>query len=357
MKLRILHIIDTLELGGAERLLTDVVKNLPEFTHYVIYMSGKGTLAEELSAYATIIPIYFKSKLDIFSCVRKIRRRIKENQIDIVHSHLVMSTLLARMACPENVPLFSTLHSMVGTRFFGKGKGIQRIVERSFYEKRHCIIAVSRPVLEDYDQAIGVKGRAIVLPNFVDDPYFENHQPSRTEITRPLRLIAVGSMKKEKNYSYLLTCIKQVAADVELDIYGAGPLEEELKNVVEKGRLPVKFKGVHKHLYRVFHEYDLFVMSSLVEGHPLALLEAMAAGLPVLVSDITGFRDVLKQDGIYFSLKDPETFANQIHRVLKGETDLHQMAMKNMKYTREKFGKTSYLATLKGLYESAKDFN
>src|SRR5688572_3443861 len=96
----VLHVIDTLSVGGAEKLLVGTVNGLSQFNHHVVYLSGSDALAKDLPADCKIVKLNFRSKLDTFRCVKQLRRYIRENDIDIVHSHLVMSTIIARLACP-----------------------------------------------------------------------------------------------------------------------------------------------------------------------------------------------------------------------------------------------------------------
>src|SRR5690606_27538968 len=109
-----LHIIDSLEVGGADRLLVDIVNGLDEFDHHVISLSDKASLRSSLKANVKFSSLGFKSKLDTLRCAREIKKYIRENKISEVHSHLVMGNILARLGTPRNVPVFNTLHTLAG---------------------------------------------------------------------------------------------------------------------------------------------------------------------------------------------------------------------------------------------------
>lgn len=103
--INILHVIDTLGIGGAEKLLVGTINALSNCNHHVIYLCGKDKLASELPANCRITRLNFHSKWDVPRCVLAIRRYIKENNIEIVHSHLVMSNLISRLATPRKVKI------------------------------------------------------------------------------------------------------------------------------------------------------------------------------------------------------------------------------------------------------------
>src|SRR5688500_17432483 len=121
-KTNILHIIDTLGIGGAEKVMVGTVNSLPEFQHHVVYLSGSDALASHLHTGCKIKKLNYRSKFDIFRCALELRRYIRDNNIEIVHSHLFMATVIARMACPRSVKLFTTIHSLPSRNYFADSR-------------------------------------------------------------------------------------------------------------------------------------------------------------------------------------------------------------------------------------------
>ncbi|MES1222291.1 MAG: glycosyltransferase [Bacteroidota bacterium] len=352
-KTSILHIIDSLPVGGAEKLLISTINSLPDYDHHLIYLGGSDELAKELSSDCKINRLHSSptSRWHIPRFAYLVNKYIRHHNIGIVHSHLVMATLVARLACPTDVKLFNSIHSLVGSRFFGNGKKGLRLLEKMTYKKRHHVIAVSEEVLQDYDNYIGIKGAYNILPNFVDDQYFK-HEYKKTAFAETFRMVTVGNLKAAKNYTYLVEAFKQLPRTIQLDIYGEGSLRDELQSAIDKNSLNIRLCGATNNVHEVLNSYDLFVMSSSFEGHPLALLEAMAMGMPAAVSDIPVFREAVGGNGIFFDLNDTNDFVKKITAIANHQVDLDEYAKYNFKLARKEATKERYIRSLTRIYGS-----
>jgi glycosyltransferase involved in cell wall biosynthesis len=129
-----------------------------------------------------------------------------------------------------------------------------------------------------------------VIPNYVDTKLFA---PAPSERRRPNRLLYVGRLDEEKNPRALFDAIQGL--NVELLVVGTGSLDEELRRQAVERRLPVSFLGniPNQELPQLLNSAAAFVMPSLIEGHPKALLEAMACGRPVIGSNVPGIRELI----------------------------------------------------------------
>lgn len=347
---RLLHMIDSLGLGGAEQLLVAIINDLNEFEHHIITLHGPDELRQEFTKEHQFLNLHKVSHLELYKHAKQVRQYIRENRIDLVHSHLYFSTILARLAVPVSVPLFNSLHTISSLDNYNKHK-LTLYIDKWTYRRRHHIIAVSKQVLDDYRQWVGVKGPATVLNNFIDDAYFQ--APDKTTIsTHPLRLVAIGNLKAVKNYGYLLAAMKHLTADVTLDIYGEGGLRPALEREIAENHLQVRLMGTQKQLHKVLPSYDAFVMSSLFEGGPLTLLQAVACGLPAIVSDIPMLRNVTGDHAVYFSLHDPMDFVKKIKAILSGELPILQHVKPAQEQINRFARKDIYLARLRELYQS-----
>jgi glycosyltransferase involved in cell wall biosynthesis len=350
---KILHIIDTLNIGGAEKLLVGVVNGLPQYRHFVVYLHGDGLLLPDLPTHCRVIKLKCNSKLDIPRCVLQLRRIIKRESIDIVHSHLFFSTLIARLACPSSCRLITTLHNVPGKIRYNRSR-LVRFLDKLTYRKRHEIIAVSEQVFEMHDSIMHFSGTCWVLTNFVEDVFY---QPTykRMNVDGVLRLVAVGNLKSAKNYSFLLEAFSYLSPAFHLDIYGSGELRESLQHKIDERKLPVRLCGERNNIHELLPEYDAFLMGSLYEGNPLALLEAMASGIPVILSDIPSLRKVTGNDAVYFKLDNPYDLANQLIKISEGKIDLDNIARANHEKVRQTASKQNYLRRLSSIYANQGD--
>lgn len=351
-KIRILHIIDSLTVGGAEKILVGVINSLTDYDHHLIYLGGSDMLINELPSDCKIVKLNFKSKWDIPACIIRIKKYIRQNNIQIVHSHLVMATLIARIACPSNVKLFSTVHSLVGSRFFGPGKIWQSLIEKITYKKRHHLITVSEEVRRDYNKYIGIKGKSTVLPNYVEDVFF-GREYKKSEFHDNFRMVTVGNLKPAKNYKYLLEAFNKLPQNITLDIYGDGPMRNEIQAEIDRNKLNIRLCGIKNNVYELLRDYDMFVMSSSFEGYGIALMEAMACGMPAAISDIPVLRETTGNVGIYFDLADANDFVRKITDIVSHKINLDPYAKHNFELAKAVATKKRYIKSLNQIYTNS----
>ena len=348
-KPKVLHIIDTLTIGGAERLLVGTINALPEFEHHLIYLTGSDALLSSLKADCRVFKLNAQNKIEFLKSAFFIRRYINRHKIKLVHSHLCLATVIARMACPKKVQLFSTIHNLPSKSYFRSSK-LLKWLEKLTYRKRHHIVAICKEVYKDYDACIGVKGPYTILYNFVEDKFF---QPAfkRMNYNGTLRLIAVGNLKYQKNYPYLIEAFKKLPKSIRLDIYGSGELAYQLQEEIDKFKLHnIKLCGVRRDIDQVLQNYDALIMSSHFEGQPLAVLEAMASGLPVILSDIPVLHEVTDNQALFFDINNPSDLTDKLTALANHEIDLDKIAAANFERARQIARKENYMQTLKEMY-------
>jgi glycosyltransferase involved in cell wall biosynthesis len=129
-------------------------------------------------------------------------------------------------------------------------------------------------------------------------------------------------------------------------------MRTELQQVIDQHKLPINLCGLRDDLDAILPHYDMFVMSSFYEGQPLSLLEAVAAGLPALLSDIPVLREVLGDDALYFDISDPGSFEKKIHEILANKNLLPKLAAAGRKRIGSFAGKQYYMGKLRALYDA-----
>jgi glycosyltransferase involved in cell wall biosynthesis len=350
----ILHVIDSLGRGGAETLLVGYVKELTAYNHVLVYLTGDNEFENDLQG-IKVIKLDFANKLLLPFYSLKLFKIIRDNCVGIIHSHLYWSTIVARLANLGQLPHYFSIHSKINEAIFSKYP-YTKIIEAVTYNKNQIGIAVSGAVKEDYIAAMKPKGEVRVLYNYVEDKFYKNKMPiSFRPVKNALKLVAVGNLKEQKNYPFLIKAFSLLKErPVSLDIYGSGPLYNELQSLIDKFQVSasVTLKGSVSNLENILPFYDAFVMASTVEGFGLAPIEAMAMGLPLLLSDINVLREVASQYAFYFNPYDVIDFVKLINTIINHEVEVDMHVFEGMEYT-EAFAKKKYLRELSYLYNKA----
>ena len=347
--MKILYVIDGLPVGGTENQLLSLLPDLAR-DHEIVLVTLKDRDRPGLAE----LPIARRYSLGlrphraVLSAVRKLRRIIDSERPDLVRAQLYLSSLAARLATPKSIPLVFSLHSTLSADGYSKNKVILWL-EKLTYGSRHTVLGVSKHVLADFDQYVGIKGPAEVLLNFVRPEFLGRNRNGRP-FGPSFRLVAVGNLKPVKNYGYLLEALKHLPRDIQLDIYGEGDERSALESVIAANDLNVGLMGIRDDIWNVLPDYDLFVMPSRYEGCPNAVIEAMAAGLPVLLSDMPVMHEVSHGNALFFDIKDPTSFVSLMQRVQSGKTDLERMAAKGLELVRKNHVKEDYVERLNALY-------
>jgi glycosyltransferase involved in cell wall biosynthesis len=350
-KKTILHCIDSLALGGAEKLLKDTLPLLTDYNSVVCYLHPPDGLIPEFANYP-VHCLNYTSKFSFFSSVKQAREIIRKYDVSIIHAHLFWSTLLTRIACPRKTKFVFTIHNVLSKDAFEVNR-LSLWAEKITYGKRQLVVGVSKEVLNDYDKWVGIKGKSFVLHNYVNEMLFTLPRNNVQDISAGLKLISVGNLRRQKNYSRLLEAFSLMKdLPVSLDIYGSGDLESELVNKIENGKLNVRLMGKIDDVSRVLPCYHAYIMASLFEGFGIAPMEAMAAGMPVLLSNLNVFKEIAEDIPVYFEPDDPESIANAIRYTYRNWQKVHLNGQRGKLLIKQKASRGAYLAKLIEIYES-----
>lgn len=347
----ILHIIQNFGRGGAETAVIGVLKNLTEYNNIVVTLDDLNEFGNELK-YDKYYSLNLRSYYLFPFAIKKLRKIIKENKVDLVHSQLYWSTVLARFACPKNIPLVTSIQASLSDSLEYKKKWICSLDRYSYNKRKSTILGVSNHTLEDYFSFLHLKKQdAFTLYNFVDTNTFSaiaNRQPS---INGSFKLIAVGNLKGQKNHRFLLEAFTKLKnKNISLDIYGEGILRQELTQFIRENDLPVRLMGKISNLPEVIGDYDLFVMSSLYEGFSLAVLEGMVMEKAILLSDIPTFREQCADTAVYFSLNDVNDLAEKIMLLKDDMAKTKELALKGKERALKNFTLDHHLLSLRKIY-------
>lgn len=234
---------------------------------------------------------------------------------DIIHAQNLPSAIISR-SFKAKVRI-ATLHGVYAEQvalLHGRSlEGILRRVEDKFLRDMDALVAVSRDVEKHYKR----RGFTIAyIPNGIDLDLL----PSRERRYYEFQLVYVGRLSYEKGADLLIEAVKRLPRDLNLRlvVVGSGPMERKLNNMAY-GDPRIIFIGSRDHAttLEIIRGSDLFLLPSRMEGAPMALLEAMALGVPVIASDVGGIPDFIENGvtGLLFRDKDIEMLKDAIIRL------------------------------------------
>jgi glycosyltransferase involved in cell wall biosynthesis len=169
--------------------------------------------------------------------------------------------------------------------------------------------------------------RVRVIPNGVRSEFFneELHEGVHT----PLRILSVGRLTVQKRVDRLIDAVGLLTEPAHLTIVGDGEDRVQLEALAHKsapGRVTFVGKRTPSEVRIHYREADVFVLPSDKEGMPLTALEAMAAGLPVVGSNVLGIKELLEGAGVLVDEPSPETFRDALHTLMEDPARLSEVA-------------------------------
>lgn len=298
-----MQVVLSLRVGGLERVVLDLVQNASaEFRSIICCLEEPGTWAHEAPR---VVALGKRPGVD-WRLFRKIARLARAEKVDVIHTH--NST--------------AHLYGAIGGKFAGAkvlhtehGKNVG---EEARYHKLNRIaarftdftVAVSEKNAEIAIACEGVKpSRLQVIPNGI---CVERFAVPRYSSRR--RVGTVGRLVREKNYPLLLRAVTGIA-DTDLIFVGDGPLRDELER---QSGPRVQFLGQRDDVAKVLAGFDVFVLSSSTEGMSIALLEAMAAACPIVVTAVGGNPELIQHEvtGLVVPPDDEAALRAAIERLL-----------------------------------------
>jgi len=292
--------------------MVNAVRELNDYNNIVVTLFNDNRFEDELKC-DQYICMNLQSLAGLPAAVGKLRKIIKTYKADLVHSHLFWPTVVARLGTPLNIPLITTIHAFIASSLEYKKWYIRAIDKISYRVRPSVIIGVAKGALKEYFSFLNLEpGKSYVLYTFVDMNRFTQKNipdPGR----KVFRLISTGALRLQKNYPFLIKAFGALKKeDIELHIFGSGPLKDSLQKLINDNGANVVLKGELKNMHEILPQYDAFVMASFFEGFSLAVLEAMAVKLPMMLSDIDSFKEQCAGTAIYFNLANADEFVKKV---------------------------------------------
>jgi len=349
--MRLLHVINSMIVGGAETLLRDVIieinKSYPDIEQHVVTLYGGGHQIQFIKDLVIHTELGVK-KINFFSKAYALNKYITNHKIDVIHAHLYDAMILARIAAPKKVKLFYTYHTGIYLRDSKEYSSARKWIDKLTYKKNHEIIFVSNYVKNCILNVLKVNQKNThVLPNFVSRSF---HVSYKFNPKKELKLISVGNLRFVKNQKLLISTLAELKNfDISLDIYGNGNLENELQQLINKTKARVKIITKTQITSELLSNYDLFFMSSIHEGMSVSLIEAMASGLPSLLSDIESFKETAKDSALYFNLDFPSQAKDKLLEIYENKSTLSSLSQRSLELSKN-HSLDTYIKNLMKIY-------
>lgn len=351
MKHKVIHFIYDLGKGGAENLLMQTLPALTDFDNYVITLSDSNCFSDNFFSVNRIC--LNKPKIwQIPTAIIKLRKLLKVIKPVLIHSHLTIPNIIARFATPKNIPLITSVHNSAKYNVEFRKRYLRMLEKKSLHFRSGHLLFVADSVRNDYNSFFGLlPAQNSVLHNFVNIEKIikKKYREAPNEI---FRIISVGSLSYQKNFEFLIKgFLNANIPNTELHIYGEGPKRPQLESLTVNCGTRIKLMGVHDNINEILSDYDLYVSSSLYEGLSLSVLEAMAAGVPQLLTDIPSFREQCDDTAIYYQLNNEADFVSKLKMITNNPDMQNLISHKSSLRAEQLYDFKDYTQKLKHLYQ------
>lgn len=369
MSKRVAFIVGTLQTGGIERSVTDWCLYLKAKTDWepvvICILKRNGPFLDVLEENGIEI---IECKLNQRGFVRRLRKLLMRLNPEVVHSQVAFSMpwqVLGILLSGSRRIVFTQQNEYqnwnpIGARLRLK---IYFLVFFRFIDHYTCVSEKVR------DSLCALTGRAkhdfLVIPNSVNTNLFFPDEIERKQQREKLNLsnatFAAGMVARfspQKGHKYLIEAIlllKRKQVEGKILLIGVGDLQNEIQEVVQRNALQsyVVFYGQALEVHKVLQALDCFILPSLWEGMPLALLEAMASGIPVIATDVAGTREVLqdKINGLLIPPKNPEAIAEAFIQLKENALLRASLANSALRFVQDNFSVAVNVKAYTRLYE------
>ena len=333
---RVLHLINGEHYAGAERVQDLLALRLPEFGFQASFACLKPRRFPELRTSqrveCTSAEMAFRGDL---RPVLRIASQLRHGGYSLLHTHTPRTAMIGRMAAAlAGVPLVHHVHSPTSVDSERRLRNsVNAMIERRSVKSVAAAICVSQ-TLGHYARGLGIHpARIHVVPNGVA---VVGPLSARTAPTKCWTLGAVALFRPRKGLEVLLESLaelRRAGHDVRLRAVGTFETpgyEKSIRIKAEQLGLAefIEWAGFSRDVHRELSQMDLLVLPSLYgEGLPMVILEAMAAGVPVIATRVEGVPEAIRDriDGVLANPNDPKSLTQAVEQVIRGEVSWSQL--------------------------------
>ena len=365
-ELRVLYLIDSLRPGGAEQLMATWLPRVRDLgvTPVVAAMQVRegNPLAEPLRRAGIEVRVLGIERLRQRDAVDRVRNEVERAQPDLLHAQLEFSTILGtRVARSKGIPTVATIHTIEQPRPFTRDGLRERLMHRALRTRTDRVIAVSKRARDHIVATASLpRNRVIALWNGIDLAPFRTPSVGRGDIRAELGIpvkapliVTVAVLRQPKGVQDMIEAMSQIGdrlPNAHYLVVGDGAHRAELEALV--GRLDladrVLFSGRRDDVADLLGASDVFALPSHTEALPTVVIEAMAAGLPVVATDVGGIPEMVERGGTALLVPPhrPDALADAVGRLIASPRQATAMGRAGARLAAERFDVRRHAAFL-----------
>jgi len=353
--INVLYVILSFDIGGMEQMVADLILSLDRtrFNPVVVCLKALGPIAAELERKGVeIIKLNPTTPLVSFLYPKQLIDIINAHNIEVVHTH---SGSWHKAAIAG---FWGGARSVIYTdhgRFYPDSRKLI-MLDRLYGPLTKHVVCVSDALAEYMRATVGIsKSKISCIINGVDESKFQGARTPQKDVANRIGIIArLVPVKDIATLIHALKLLNDKGAEATLTIAGDGPERKNLEYLATSLGLVdfINFLGFRRDIPAILTDIDIFVLSSLSEGTSLTLLEAMAAGKPVVVTNVGGNPAIVHDEvnGLLVPPAKPTALADAIHRLMLDREKRERMSEANICAIRERYSLRGMASAYEKLY-------
>jgi glycosyltransferase involved in cell wall biosynthesis len=319
---KILYIVDSLQIGGTEISILEICSRFREFTPVICFVYQNDTLRPSFErAGIKVIGLNTRGRYNFYRAGRAFSKVLKEESPDLVVASLVRSELISRVVCRfHKIPNIGTFVSNPYSREAWNSLSMSGRLKKSFFWFLDMLSArFAAAFISNSESVRRSNAKALMIPlskihviyrgRSLDVFRYKKH-----ELKPVKKILTVGRLVPNKGYEELFKAFSRFSRkhpDITLTIAGDGPMRGRLEKFIDQHRLSglVSLIGSTSDVAALMNSHDVFVFPSHYEGFSGSVVEAMLAGIPIILSDISANHEAIQQNytGRFFAVQDYES--------------------------------------------------
>lgn len=362
----ICQVLHSLQVGGAEVLAARLARRLRKSYRFLfVCLDRLGSLGEELRAEGFPVEVLDRRPgLDWRSTIR-LARLLRREQVEILHAHQYTPFFYALTArwLGKRIPVLFSEH---GRHFPDYPRRKRIFVNRLLLSRRDRVAAVGEAVRQAVIANEGIPAERVgVIYNGIDLETFAKKRHDRDETREEIGVgpndfvvIQVARLDYLKDHLTAVRTLDRLASqrpEVRLVLVGEGPEREKIEAEIRQRQLlaHVRFLGLRSDVARLVASADLFLLTSISEGIPLTVIEAMAAGIPVVSTRVGGIGEIVEdgQTGLLAPAGDDSALADRILTLMADSEQCQRLGQAGRCRAYAQFSEEQMHISYRGLYE------